>query len=81
MQSRPARSAGAFDDVPITHEILTAVAEREGVAPTDLDEPLYGVVDPDALESLFRTGTGTVTFSYLGYEVVVHSDDRVSIQG
>lgn len=65
----------------VTEKVITAVAEREGVDEQDLRQPLYDVVDPDALDNIFRNGAGRVTFEYLGYDVVVTcgSDTGISI--
>lgn len=61
--------------------ILERVAAREGVDPLDLDEPLYGSVDPDALESLLASGSGvTVRFTYAGYDVTVSGDGRIEVR-
>lgn len=65
----------------ISIEIVERVADREGVDPTDL-EPLYDVVDPEALETLVDgacDGTIEVEFSYYGYEIVVDGNGTVSI--
>jgi hypothetical protein len=35
--------------------VVTAVAEAKGVDPMELEPPLASVIDPDALNSLFRT--------------------------
>jgi hypothetical protein len=50
-------------------------------------EPLYSVVDLDALDSLFRPGStghgrdaGRVTFSYQGYDITVYSDGQVAVR-
>jgi hypothetical protein len=58
--------------------VVAAVAANEGVSETELERPLFEVVDPDALDSLFRWGTGRVTFEYLGYEVTVESGGAVT---
>jgi hypothetical protein len=46
-------------------------------------EPLYTVIDPDALDSVFRTRDGDtdrrVTFPYHGYEVTVRNADRICV--
>ena len=49
-------------------------------------DPLYSVVDPDALDAVFRTtnsGTdrtvGEVTFAYHGHEITVHSENRIRV--
>lgn len=79
----------------VSEGVVTAVSAISGIAPiseTPSDresaqalEPLYSVVDPDALDSVFRTGRGNtapnrrVTFPYHGYEVTVHSEDCISV--
>lgn len=56
--------------------IIEQIAAHHGVAPSDLDEPLYERIDPEALDSLFATGSDgkadgplTVTFTFAGVEV------------
>jgi hypothetical protein len=60
-------------------DVIEAVAAREGVSPTELPEPLYESIDPDALDALFQVGTGRVLFEYLSYEVTVTSDGDVEL--
>ena len=48
-------------------------------------DPLYTVIDPDALDAVFRTTDssargGQITFTYHGREVTVHSEGRVSVE-
>ncbi|WP_440772765.1 HalOD1 output domain-containing protein [Natronorubrum sp. DTA28] len=71
-----------------TQAVIEAIAAREGVDVTDVEppayEPLYTVVDPAALDRLFRTPSAIcpdarVSFEYEGYDVVVHSDGRVDV--
>lgn len=51
--------------------VVMAVAERKGVGPTEVP-PLHDVIDPDALDDVFRgRRSGRVTFEYAGYEVTV----------
>lgn len=64
---------------PVTQQVITAVAEKEGVDEADLETPLYDVIDPDALDTLFRGGSGTVRFEYLEYVVTVDSDNTVEV--
>lgn len=69
--------------------VIEAVAAAEGVDPTDIEppqyEPLYTVIDPEALDELFwphgstQRGTGVVHFTYEGYDVTVSSDGSVSV--
>lgn len=65
--------------------VVQAVAAAKGVDPMQL-QPLYDVVDLDALDALFqRTAdgapatTGSVRFEYAGKTVVVHSDGSVHV--
>lgn len=57
-----------------------------GLEPEGALEPLYTVVDPDALDALFcqpgdraDQSSGKITFQYHGYEVVVGSDGRIAL--
>lgn len=70
----------------LSRKVVEAVAEREGVPPSELRESLFAVVDPDALDVLFAgkadgapRGGGRVSFTYVGYDVTVYSDGRVQI--
>ena len=72
-----------------SHVVLEAIAEQEGIDVIDMTPPeyppLYTVIDPDALDSLFdRPSTdgerfGRVVFEYGSYEVTVHSDGTVDV--
>jgi hypothetical protein len=56
--------------------VIEAVARREGISPASLQPPLYVVVDPDALDEMFRNAhDGTrVIVEYYGYEIEVTAD-------
>jgi len=60
--------------------VTDAIAAREGVAPEELQPPLYEVLDPEALEDLFRDGHGRVTFEYRDYEVTVDHETAVEVE-
>lgn len=70
----------------LSQAVVESVAEAEGVDPTELT-PLYAVVDPDALEALFRPNSptrdrqirGEIRFSYHGYDVRVTADGEVDV--
>lgn len=75
----------------LSFEIINAVAEREGVDPTEIEPPeyeaLYDVLNPEALDALFsprEDGTprsnGTVEFQFCGYDVVVTGDGDVDVR-
>jgi len=70
----------------IGERVVTAVADANDVDVTDLDVRLYDIVDPDALERLFRPradgiprARGQVVFEMAGCTVVVHSDGDVEV--
>jgi len=70
---------------PVSTRVVTAAAEAGDVSPTDLP-PLYYVVDPEALDDLFRPESrepnsmrGCIEFTYAGCDVVVTADGRVSV--
>lgn len=69
----------------VSEVVLSAVAEEKGVPLTDLREPLYHAIDPEALDCLFRSAPGrshtvptSVRFSYCGL-VVRATSDRISV--
>ena len=73
-----------WGDSSVATAVVEAVATESGRDPQEL-EPLYGVVDPDALETFFDAGSGgsrsprRVVFTYEGYEVAVSGDDRIEV--
>jgi hypothetical protein len=73
-------SAETFDeDATASEAVLAAVADREGVDPTELPR-LFDAVDADALDAIFADGRpGRVTFTYAGYEITVSGRDRVTV--
>lgn len=67
---------------------VAAVSGREPVGDgTHVDDqtglpPLYAAIDPDALDGVITTASeGTVTFQYEGYDVTVHADGRILVDG
>ena len=76
-------------DTSLSQAIVEAIASEEGIDPTEVEpptyEPLYSVVDPEALDSLFaptlgvERGRGAVSLTYAGYDVTVNSDGRVDL--
>ncbi|WP_435345277.1 HalOD1 output domain-containing protein [Haloarchaeobius sp. HRN-SO-5] len=92
---RPAGVDGQPSDERLSEGVVDAVATALGCEPGPMGDctddevldPLYSVVDPDALDALFRpTGRdtqrteGQVTFPYHGHEVTAHSDGHVSVE-
>lgn len=74
---------------PLSVTIVTAVAEQEGVDPTEIRPPeyesLYDVCNPEALERLFSyddaddSANGRITFSFCGYDVTVTSAGTITV--
>ena len=69
--------------------IIAAIATAEGIDVTDVEppeyDPLFTVVNPEALDDLFTTtgnGASTVVvhFEYEGYEIVVHPGCDVEVR-
>lgn len=67
--------------------VVDSVAAVTNASPTEL-EPLYGVVDPDALDKLYaptydrslRRGDGCTTFAFGECTVTVYSDGTVEVE-
>lgn len=69
----------------VSEKVVSAVAEEIGSDPQSL-EPMYSVIDPDALDTLFETdGFGPsrspnrLSFTYSGCEVVIVGDGSVTV--
>jgi hypothetical protein len=60
-------------------EAVSAVVDRD---PTEI-EPLYGTIDPDALNSAIRSGADaatTVSFPFAGRRVTVHGTGEIAVR-
>ncbi|RQG89773.1 hypothetical protein EA462_07070 [Natrarchaeobius halalkaliphilus] len=86
--SSPDKTSPPRDAVPPSQAIIEAIAAHEGVDVTEIEppeyEPLYEVVNPEALDSLFRTPARTsettrLLLEYEGYDVTVYGDGRVEV--
>lgn len=71
----------------LLYEIISKIADREGIDPLDLETPLYEVVDPDALENLTvdvehrQDGSfPPIEFAYCGYTVNIDRTGQISIR-
>lgn len=67
--------------------VTVAVADVAGVEPADIPEQLYDVIDPEALDKLFKSrddGTprrgGRLSFSLYGHHVTVRGDGSITIE-
>ncbi|WP_247731426.1 HalOD1 output domain-containing protein [Halovivax limisalsi] len=69
-------------DAPVSERVIEEVAAATDADPLEMT-PLYDVLDPDALDALFSTGTGQTNgelrFTMAGCEVVVHGDGEVVV--
>lgn len=71
----------------LSRAVIEAVADREGVDPSELSTPLFDAIDPDSLDSLFTPTdnghprpTGRISFFYAGYEVTADSTGEVELR-
>lgn len=79
--TQPQFTTGGADSV--SERVIQAVAAETGTDPLDLN-PLYEAINPDCLDSLFKTtdgglprNIGTVSFRYYGCDVTVTSAGEV----
>lgn len=75
----------APDGSPVSLRVTTAVAAALDIDPADLD-PLYDILDPEALNALFRERAtevshpiNRVVFMMAGCEVVVDSTGAINV--
>ncbi|GKZ14126.1 MULTISPECIES: HalOD1 output domain-containing protein [Haladaptatus] len=66
--------------------VVNAIADYEDASPDDIGPRLYDVIDPDALDSLFRPRVdgaardgGKAVFRYRDYEITYESDGWIHI--
>lgn len=70
----------------LSETVINAVADAKGVETIELETRLYDIIDPDALENIFKEKTdgtartnGRIVFSMCGCEVIVYSDGQVVV--
>ncbi|WP_224450313.1 HalOD1 output domain-containing protein [Haloprofundus salilacus] len=85
IQATPVGSVRRFCyDDEISTTVVMAVADAKGVDPLEL-EPIYSVIDPDALNRVFQPTVGSardsleLQFSMAGCDVVVRGDGEVVV--
>ncbi|WP_254764038.1 HalOD1 output domain-containing protein [Natrinema marinum] len=87
--SAPDKLSSPDGEVPPTQAIIETIATHEGVDATEVEppayDPLFTVVNPEALDELFQTTAGTtstavVRLEYEGYEVVVRQGGDVVVR-
>ena len=67
---------------PRSTEVALALAEFKGIEPTELETPLYDVIDVEAFDALFCDDAdveGYVRFTIDGCEVFVGSGGEIDI--
>ena len=69
------------DRRPPSERIVEAVAAASGTSPLDFEPTLYDAVDPEALDSLVRSGSDElrIRFRYGDRSVVVTGSCRVDV--
>ncbi|SEQ06425.1 HalOD1 output domain-containing protein [Natrinema salaciae] len=84
----PSDAYQAEPEQPPSEAVLAAIASATELDTLELaDEfgPLYDVIDPSALDSLFRStaereqSVGCVTFEYAGYRIAVDRTGRIEL--
>lgn len=78
------RRDGDWEAEPVSAAVVEAVSTLTNTPPTELD-PLYNVINPDALDILYkstydgtpRTSGGNTTFTYNDCRVTVHADGEI----
>ena len=72
----------------ICYDVIAEVAAAVDEGPTELDPPLYDVIDPEALERLFfrreippEDPSDHITFFYAGCLVTIYSNGEVEVTG
>lgn len=85
MIGKTARLERRTKSVDVCQSVLEEVAATTRKPPEEIDQTLYDVVDPDALERLFENrcagvdgNYGRVVFHFAGCEVTVLSSGDVS---
>ncbi|WP_408958616.1 HalOD1 output domain-containing protein [Natrinema sp. 74] len=90
-ESRPRGGESAYQAEPeqsLTEAVIEAIAAESDLDALEIaDEfgPLYDVIDPSALDSLFQSAggagqpVGNVTFDYGDYRVTVDQTGRVEL--
>ncbi|WP_227356081.1 HalOD1 output domain-containing protein [Haladaptatus salinisoli] len=62
----------------LSTKVIEKVAACEDVDPVELETPLYEVINPDALDTLFKTPS-VVKFTYCGYTIVAEWPSSVQV--
>lgn len=69
------------NDPELSTRVIEAIAAETEADPLAM-EPLYRVIDTDALDALFQGATqGVIRFAYDGHEIEAHSDGTVLVDG
>ena len=69
-----------FETGHVNEALVDALASAAGEDPLNI-APIYESVDPDALEALFRTGSGerTLRFEHDGYRVEIDGGGTIHV--
>ncbi|WP_265108224.1 HalOD1 output domain-containing protein [Halosolutus halophilus] len=65
-------------------QVIEALAITEAVSPMELEPPLYEIVEPSALNRIFRPESPDdlrVTFDYTDHTVEIQGDGRIAVDG
>jgi len=79
--NRDHRTLLIADETDPTIRLIATAAEVLDVDPVDCP-PLYDVIEPTALNELFRNrphANGVISFEYAGFDVTVDSDGSIGL--
>ena len=82
----PVSRSALSDGRNVSTAVVEAVAEAEGVSPTEMEPPLHRAIDPDALNELFGPKRSSpdsefrVSFTYSGYEITVRGPGQIEVR-
>lgn len=81
----PVHRAARTDAESVSLTVVEALASAKGVSPLEIEQPLYGSVDPEALDALFdpvdgAESSGRVVFTVDAYEVTVTASRDVYVR-
>ena len=69
-----------------SRRVLNVVAEAEGTQPSNLEPPLYEVIDPKAIDQLIQSGSNRgpasaphVEFTYLEYRIRITDSGEITL--
>lgn len=67
-------------ELNLAWEVIQAVADHENRDPGEVSELLYETIDTEALDAIFNSSSGHITFPYLEYTITVNATGDITIE-